>query len=115
MSRIALIPLHEDGVPHTVWKALDEVYNFTSDLISIGGLHTKLWAFKVVRVLIFGVLGFLWESLDKMTFGAGPMATHKECYKGEGGGFPQVWAVVNLVTLCLHVARLCTKHAPSLY
>ncbi len=24
------------------WKALDENYNFASDLMSIGGLHTKL-------------------------------------------------------------------------
>jgi hypothetical protein len=25
------------------------------------------------------------------------MAKHKEYYKGEGDGFPQVWAMVNLV------------------
>jgi len=40
------------------WKALDEGYNFALDLISIGGLHTKLWASKVARVLILGILGF---------------------------------------------------------
>jgi len=44
-----------------------------------------------------------------MTFGAGPMAKHKIYYKGEGGGFPQVQAVVNLVNLCLPVVRPCTK------
>ncbi len=32
------------------WKALDEEYNFASDLISIQGLHTKLWAPKVAGV-----------------------------------------------------------------
>jgi hypothetical protein len=29
------------------WKALNEGYNFTSVLISIGGLHTKLWGPKI--------------------------------------------------------------------
>ncbi len=31
------------------WKALDKCYNFPSDLISIGGLHAKLWAPKIAR------------------------------------------------------------------
>jgi len=30
-----------------LWKALDEGYNFTLDLILIEGLHTKLWAPKL--------------------------------------------------------------------
>jgi hypothetical protein len=29
------------------WKALDEGYDFVLDLISIGGLHTKIWAPKL--------------------------------------------------------------------
>jgi hypothetical protein len=37
------------------------------------------------------------------------MARQKEYHKGEGDGFPQVWAVVSLLNLCLPVARLCTK------
>jgi hypothetical protein len=45
----------------------------------------------------------------KWHLGAGPMAKHREYYKGDGGGFPQVWAVVNLVNLCLSMARSCTK------
>jgi len=32
------------------------------------------------------------------------MARHKVHYKGEGGGFPQVQAVVSFVSSCLHVA-----------
>jgi len=40
------------------WKALDEGYNFTLDLISIGGLHTKLWNLKVARVPTLAILGF---------------------------------------------------------
>jgi hypothetical protein len=33
-------------------------------------------------------------------------------YKGEGGGFLQVWAVVSLVSLNLPVARPSTKSVP---
>jgi len=41
--------------------------------------------------------------------GAGPMARHKVYYKKEGGGFPEIWAMVSLVSVCLHVVRPCTK------
>jgi hypothetical protein len=34
------------------WKDLNEGYNFALDLTSVGGLHIKLWAPKVVEVLI---------------------------------------------------------------
>jgi len=36
-------------------KFQDKGYNFASKLISIGGLHTKLWAPKVVKVPILGI------------------------------------------------------------
>jgi hypothetical protein len=39
------------------WKALNEGYNFASNLTSIGGLHTKLWAPKVVEIPILGISG----------------------------------------------------------
>jgi hypothetical protein len=45
------------------WKALDKGYNFALDLISIGGLHTKLWCPKVVGFLTLGILGFPFGSL----------------------------------------------------
>jgi hypothetical protein len=38
-------------------KALDKGYNFSIDLISIRGLHTKLWTSKVIGVPILGILG----------------------------------------------------------
>jgi hypothetical protein len=38
------------------WKALNEGYNFILKLISIRGLHTKLWAPKVAKVPIVGIL-----------------------------------------------------------
>jgi hypothetical protein len=39
------------------------------------------------------------------------MESHKVYYKGEGGGFPQVQAVVSLVSLNLFVACPNTKSA----
>jgi hypothetical protein len=50
-----------------------------------------------------------WDLGSKWHLGVGPMARHREYCKGEGGGFPQVWAVVSLVSLCLLVLHLCTK------
>jgi hypothetical protein len=38
--------------------SFDKGYNFSFDLISIKGLHTKLWYFKVVKVSILGISGF---------------------------------------------------------
>jgi len=51
----------------------------------------------------FGSPGTKWH------LGASPMARHRVYYKGEGGGFPQVWVVVSFMNLCLPVVRLCTK------
>jgi hypothetical protein len=39
------------------WKALDDGYNFFLDLISIEAVHAKLWAPKVVGVLVVRILG----------------------------------------------------------
>jgi hypothetical protein len=58
-----------------------------------------------------------WESWDKKPFGLGPVERCRVYYKGEGGGFPQVWAVVSLVCPCCSwfvlapkVLQLCTNH-----
>jgi len=60
------------------WKSLDKDYNFVVNFISIKGLHKKLWAFKVARVLILGISGFpTWESWEKWHLGATPMANHR--------------------------------------
>jgi hypothetical protein len=98
------------------WKALDEDYNFASELISIKGLDTKLWVSKVARVLILGILGLQLETpKTKWHLGADPMVRHRVYYKGEGGGFPQVRAVVSLVSPCLSVACSCTKSVPAMH
>jgi hypothetical protein len=45
----------------------------------------------------------------KWHLGVGSVTRHKVYYKGEGGGFSQVQTMVNLVSLCLPMVRLCTK------
>ncbi len=80
------------------WKDFDKGYNFALDLTLIGGFHTKLWDSKVARVPILGIWGLPFGSFGtKWHLGASPVARHKEYYKGEGGGFPQVQVVVSLV------------------
>jgi hypothetical protein len=92
------------------WKNLDKGYNFFLDRISIEGLHTKLWPFKVAKVPTLGILGLPFGSPGtKCHFGVSLVAKHKVYYKGEGGRFPQVWAVVSLMNPCLPVMNSCTK------
>jgi hypothetical protein len=96
------------------WKALEKGYNFALDLISIGCLHTKLWGPKVVRIptLANG------SPETKCHLDVGLVERHKIYYKGEGGGFPQVWVVVSLVSLVslsLHVAHPSTKSALAMH
>jgi hypothetical protein len=51
----------------------------------------------------------------KWHLGAGFVARHRVYYKGEGGGFPQVRAMVSLVSPCLFVVHSCTKSAPAMH
>jgi hypothetical protein len=46
------------------WKDLDEGYNFALDLILIKGLHAKLWALKVVKVLVVRISRLPFGSLE---------------------------------------------------
>jgi hypothetical protein len=96
------------------WEALDEGYNFASDLITIGGLHRKLCVLKVTRVLVVGISG--------LSFGSPGTKSHldvalvESCriyYMGEGGGFPRVRAVVSFMSLESPVACLSTKGVPK--
>jgi len=54
-----------------------------------------------------------WESWDKWHLVAGPMARHRECYKIEASGFPQVRAMVSLLNSCLPMIHPCTKSAQT--
>jgi hypothetical protein len=80
------------------WKALNENYNFTLNIISIEGLHTKLWGPKVTKVPTLGISRLPFGSPGtKCHLDVGLVERHKVYYKGEGGGFPQVRAMVSLV------------------
>ncbi len=93
------------------WKNLNEGYNFSSNLISIKGLHVKLWGPKIARVSILAILGLPFGSLGtKCHLDVGLVERHKVYYKGEGGGFPQVRAMVSLVSSNLPVVSLSTKN-----
>jgi hypothetical protein len=100
------------------WKALDEGYNFALDLIPIGGLHTKLWGPKVTGVSTLAISGLPNGSLGtKCHLDVGLVERHRVYYKGEGGGFPQVQAMVSLVSLSCpwlvlapKVFQLCINH-----
>jgi hypothetical protein len=98
------------------WKYLNEGYNFALKLISIGGLHTKLCSLKVAGVPTLGISRLpLGSPGTKCHLGVGPMAKHRVYYKREGGGFPQVWAVVSLVSSSLPVALPSTESAPTMH
>jgi hypothetical protein len=73
------------------WKSVDKGYNFSLNLISIHGLHTKLWAPKVMGVPTLGISGLPFRSpRTKCHLDVGLMERHKIYFKGEGGGFTQV-------------------------
>ncbi len=82
---------------------MDEGYNFVLDLISIRDLYAKLWGPKVVGVPTLAISGLPFGNpRTKWHLDVGLMERHRIYYKGEGGGFPQVWVVVSLVSLsCL--------------
>jgi hypothetical protein len=104
------------------WKALDKSYDFALDRIAIEALHKKLCALKVPGVLVGGISGVPRGSLagvpgEKSYLDVGSVESHRVYYKGEGGGFPQVRAVVSLVCPCCpwlilapKVLQLCTNH-----
>jgi len=70
----------------------------------------KIMGPKVAKVPILGISGLpLGSPRTKWHLGVGPMARHRVYYKGEGGGFPQVRAVVSLISSWLLVVHLCTK------
>jgi hypothetical protein len=100
------------------WKVLNERYNFALDFITIVGMHKKLCALKVAGVLNVGILGLpLGSHGTKSHLDVALVERCKVYYKGEGGGFPQVRAVMSLVcpnclwfVLAPKVLQLCTNH-----
>jgi hypothetical protein len=100
------------------WKALDESYNFALDRTSIRGLLAKLWGSKVSGVPQGEILGFPAGSPGspgkKSHLDVVSAERCREYYKREGGGFPQVRAVMSLVCPCcpwLSQHQRCSNYA----
>jgi hypothetical protein len=71
---------------------------------------------KVTGVPILGISGLPVRSPGtKCHLDAVPVARNRIYYKGEGGGFPQLWVVVNLVSSNLPVVNLNTKSAQIMH
>ncbi len=63
-----------------------------------------------------GILGLsLGSPGTKCHLNAGLVARHRVYYKGEGGGLPQIWAVVSFVNPSLLMTRPCTKSASTVH
>jgi hypothetical protein len=81
------------------WKALEESYNFSLNLIPIQGWGEKLWASEVPRVETGTISGLHFGSPGKKNhLDVGVVESRKEYYMGEGGGFLRVRAVVSQVS-----------------
>jgi len=100
-SGIDPIYLAANNVPHTVGKLLTRATTLLyttprSEVCSQSYAAPKspecpLARFRDSHARVLG---------EKSHLGVGPMERSKVYYKGEGGGFPQVWAVVSLVCPC---------------
>jgi hypothetical protein len=98
------------------WKTLDEGYSFASDLIPIGGLHKKLSSHKVTGVPTLAISGLPHGSpRTKSHLDEGAAERCRVYYMGEGGGFPRIQVVMNLVNPKSPVALLSTKGAPTMH
>jgi hypothetical protein len=69
----------------------------------------------MMEVSILRILGLLmWEFWEKCHLRVASKANHRKYCKEEGGGFPQIWAVVNFVNPCMCVPCLCTKNIQTI-
>ncbi len=102
--------MHADGLQHIVGKILTKATTLLQTS-SQSEVCTQSYGAPKSRE------SQPWRSRDKSHLDVGPVKTCRVYYKGEGGGFPQVWAVVSLVCACCmwfglapKVLQLCTNH-----
>jgi len=112
------IYLSTNNMQHTVGKLLMRATTFlqTSSQFEVclqsydtpKSRKSQRWQFRDSHLGVSGQKGHL---------NVGPMGSHRVYYKGEGGGFPQVQAVVSLIcpswmwlVLTPKVFQLCTNH-----
>ncbi len=94
---------------------LEESYNFGSDLVAIRLCSQEIWVSKVPGFQPGTISRF--QPGKKSHLDVTFAKSSRVYYKGEGGDFPQVWAVVSLVCPCCpwlvlapRVFQLCTNH-----
>jgi hypothetical protein len=81
------------------WKALEKSYNFGLNLVPIQAWGEKLWMPKISIVQTGTVSRLHLGSPGKKShLNVAPARSCREYYKGEGGGFPRVRAVVSQVS-----------------
>ncbi len=67
-----------------------------------------------MRILTLGISGLPFESpRTKWHMGIGPMIRHRVYNKGKSDGFPQVRAVMNLMSSSLLVTHPSAKRVPA--
>jgi hypothetical protein len=77
------------GISTWRWKALEQSYNFGSNLVPIRAWGEKLWTPKVPGVQTGIVLGLHFGSPGKKShLDVASARSCREYYKGEGGGVP---------------------------
>jgi hypothetical protein len=101
------------------WKDLNDRYNFALGCIAIWSLFTKWWGSKVTIIPTGMISGLpLGSPRREKSFGWRLCGQPQSIlYKGEGGDFPQVRAVMSLVCPCCSwlvlapkVLQLCINH-----
>jgi hypothetical protein len=115
-SRINPIYLAAGGMPHIVAKLSTRATTLLQIALQSEVYSQSYGAPKSQESQLAGfrdshskVLG------EKSHLDVGSVASHRVYYKGEGGGFPQVWAMVSLMCPCCpwlvlapRVLQLCT-------
>ncbi len=99
------------GVQHIVGKLLMRATtllstSFQSEVCTQSYMAPNLQESQLWEM---GVLG------QKCHLDVGLVERHRVYHKGEGGGSPQVWAVVSLVSPSLPMAHPNTKNAPTMH
>jgi hypothetical protein len=98
-------------VQHTVGKLLTRATTlFQTSLQS--KVYTQSYGPQSCGNPNFGNFG---NPRTKCHLDVAPMERHRVYYKGEGGGFPQVYAMVRLVNLRLPVAYPTIKSVPTMH
>jgi hypothetical protein len=96
------------------WKALEESYKLGVNLVPIGCRGEKLWSLKVLGVQTGTVSGLHFGSPGKKCHSdVASVGERRKYYKGEGGGFPRVRAVVSQMSPRLPMACPNTKRVQN--